>query len=201
MEDHEIRLKNHSRMDALLQDKRQTEEQVAAFAKKAVQQNEFHRSRAIRIRNFGATLSRRSRDGCCRARRNSGVRHNVQCCAEEEVGLHSTWSVRMRWRAPLQRRGPTQVRCVPLRSEPPSLELRRDKLTARGDKPWSSATRRRLAMFAVLGVFGAAGARGPHAVLLERLARRSSYQRGFLFSNRYPAWPASRHRRGSSTKK
>jgi hypothetical protein len=27
--------KNHSRMDALLQDKRQTEEQVAAFAKKA----------------------------------------------------------------------------------------------------------------------------------------------------------------------
>jgi hypothetical protein len=37
--------KNHSRMDALLQDKRQTEEQVAAFAKKAVQQNEFHRSR------------------------------------------------------------------------------------------------------------------------------------------------------------
>jgi hypothetical protein len=46
---------------------------------------------ATRIRNFGATLSRRSWDGCCRARqvvtgRNSGVRHNVQCCAEEEVG-------------------------------------------------------------------------------------------------------------------
>ena len=46
---------------------------------------------ATRIRNFGATLSRRSWDGCCRARqvvtgRNSGVRHHVQCCAEEEVG-------------------------------------------------------------------------------------------------------------------
>jgi len=46
---------------------------------------------ATRIRNFGATLSRRSWDGCCRAwqvvtGRNSGVRHNVQCCAEEEVG-------------------------------------------------------------------------------------------------------------------
>jgi hypothetical protein len=46
---------------------------------------------ATRIRNFGATLSRRSWDGCSRARqvvtgRNCGVRHNVQCCAEEEVG-------------------------------------------------------------------------------------------------------------------
>ena len=42
--------------------------------------------------------------------------------------------------------------------------------------------------------FGAAGARGPHAVLLERLARRSSYQRRFLFSDQFglasiAAWP------------
>jgi hypothetical protein len=78
--------KNHSRMDALLQDKRQTEEQVAHSLKRRSSKTSVIAVGAIRIRNFGATLSRRSRDGCCRARRNSGVRHNVQCCAEEEVG-------------------------------------------------------------------------------------------------------------------
>jgi hypothetical protein len=45
MEDHEIRRKIIREWMALPKDKRQTEEQVAAFAKKAVQQNEFHRSR------------------------------------------------------------------------------------------------------------------------------------------------------------
>jgi hypothetical protein len=45
MEDHETRRKIIREWMALPKEKRQTEEQVAAFAKKAVQQNEFHRSR------------------------------------------------------------------------------------------------------------------------------------------------------------
>ena len=45
MADHEIRRKIIRQWMALPKEKRQTEEQVAAFAKKAVQQNEFHRSR------------------------------------------------------------------------------------------------------------------------------------------------------------
>ena len=45
MEDHETRRKLIREWMALPKDKRQTEEQVAAFAKKAVQQNTFHSSR------------------------------------------------------------------------------------------------------------------------------------------------------------
>jgi hypothetical protein len=45
MEDHETRRKIIREWMALPKDKRRTEEQVAAFAKKAAQQNEFHRSR------------------------------------------------------------------------------------------------------------------------------------------------------------
>ena len=45
MEDHEIRRKIIREWMALPKDKRQTEEQVAAFAKPAAQKNEFHRSR------------------------------------------------------------------------------------------------------------------------------------------------------------
>ena len=45
MEDHETRRKIIREWMALPRDKRHTEEQVVAFAKKATQQNEFHRSR------------------------------------------------------------------------------------------------------------------------------------------------------------
>jgi hypothetical protein len=45
MDDHETRRKIVREWMALPKDKRQTEEQVAAFAKKAVQQNKFHSSR------------------------------------------------------------------------------------------------------------------------------------------------------------
>ena len=45
MEDHETRRKIIREWMALPKDKRQTEEQVAAFAKTAVQKNEFHRRR------------------------------------------------------------------------------------------------------------------------------------------------------------
>jgi len=45
MEDHETRRKIIREWMTLPKDKRQSEEQVAAFAKKAAQQNEFHRSR------------------------------------------------------------------------------------------------------------------------------------------------------------
>ena len=45
MEDHLTRRKIIREWMALPKDKRQTKEQVAAFAKKAAQQNEFHRSR------------------------------------------------------------------------------------------------------------------------------------------------------------
>jgi hypothetical protein len=44
MEDHETRRKIIREWMALPKDKRNTEEQVVAFAKKATQQNEFHRS-------------------------------------------------------------------------------------------------------------------------------------------------------------
>ena len=52
MEDREIRRKIIREWMALPKDKRQTEEQVAAFAKKAVQQNEFHRSRRDQDQKF-----------------------------------------------------------------------------------------------------------------------------------------------------
>jgi len=45
MKDHETRRKIIREWMALPNAQRQTEEQVAAFAKKAAQQNEFHRSR------------------------------------------------------------------------------------------------------------------------------------------------------------
>jgi len=45
VEDHETRRKIIREWMSLPKDKRQTEEQVAAFAKKAGQQNGFHRSR------------------------------------------------------------------------------------------------------------------------------------------------------------
>ena len=45
MEDHETRRKIIREWMTLAKDKRQTEEQVAAFAKKAAQQNVFRRSR------------------------------------------------------------------------------------------------------------------------------------------------------------
>jgi hypothetical protein len=45
MEDHETRRKIIREWMALPKDKRHTEEQAAAFAKKATQQNQFHRSR------------------------------------------------------------------------------------------------------------------------------------------------------------
>ena len=45
MNDHETRRKIIREWMALPKDKRQTEEQVVAFAKKAIQQNEFRRSR------------------------------------------------------------------------------------------------------------------------------------------------------------
>ena len=45
MEDRETRRKIIREWMALPKEKRQTEEQVAAFAKKATQQNVFHRSR------------------------------------------------------------------------------------------------------------------------------------------------------------
>ena len=44
MEDHETRRKIIREWMALPKEKRQTEEQVVAFAKKALQQNDFHRS-------------------------------------------------------------------------------------------------------------------------------------------------------------
>jgi hypothetical protein len=45
MVDHGIRRKLIREWMTLPKDKRQTEEQVAAFAKKAIDQNKFHRSR------------------------------------------------------------------------------------------------------------------------------------------------------------
>ena len=52
MEDHETRRKIIREWMALPKEKRRTEEQVAAFAKKAAQQNEFHHSRRDPSRKF-----------------------------------------------------------------------------------------------------------------------------------------------------
>lgn len=52
MENHEARRKIIREWMALATDKRQTEEQAAVFAKKAVQQNDFHRSRRDPGRQF-----------------------------------------------------------------------------------------------------------------------------------------------------
>jgi len=52
MEDHETRRKIIRQWMALPKDKRQTEEHVAAFAKTAAHQNEFHRSRRDPSRKF-----------------------------------------------------------------------------------------------------------------------------------------------------
>jgi hypothetical protein len=59
MKDHETRRKIIREWMALPKDKRQTEEQVAAFAKKGVEQNEFHRSRRDPHQNFGAIRTRK----------------------------------------------------------------------------------------------------------------------------------------------
>ena len=52
MEDHETRRKIIREWMALPKYKRQTEEQVAAFAKTAAEKNEFHRSRRDPSRKF-----------------------------------------------------------------------------------------------------------------------------------------------------
>ena len=52
MDDHETRRKIIREWMALPKDKRQTEEQVAVFAKTAAQKNEFHRSRRDPSRKF-----------------------------------------------------------------------------------------------------------------------------------------------------
>jgi hypothetical protein len=55
-EDHETRRKIIRQWMALPKDKRQTEEQVVGFAKKAVEQNEFHPQSA----RSGSQISARS---------------------------------------------------------------------------------------------------------------------------------------------
>ena len=68
MEDHETRRKIIREWMALPKDKRQTEEQVTAFAKTAAQKNEFHSSRRDPNHgNFNAIRSRKSWDGFCLA--------------------------------------------------------------------------------------------------------------------------------------
>ena len=86
MEDHEIRRKIIREWMPSCRISDRPRNRLRHSLKRRSSKTSFIAVGAIRIRNFGATLSRRSRDGCCRARRNSGVRHNVQCCAEEEVG-------------------------------------------------------------------------------------------------------------------
>jgi hypothetical protein len=67
VEDHEVRRKIIREWMALPKDKRQTEEQVAASPKRRPCKTSSIAVGAIRTRNFGAILSRRSVDGCCRA--------------------------------------------------------------------------------------------------------------------------------------
>jgi hypothetical protein len=79
MEDHDTRRKIIREWMALPKDKRQTEEQVVAFAKRRRSRMSFIAVDAIRTRDFGAILSRKSWDGCCRAPagrdQSEGVNH------------------------------------------------------------------------------------------------------------------------------
>ena len=68
MEDHETRRKIIREWMALPRDKRHTEEQVVAFAKRATQQNEFHRSRRDPVLSIpGGSCTRKLWDGSCLA--------------------------------------------------------------------------------------------------------------------------------------
>jgi hypothetical protein len=63
MEDHETRRKIIREWMALPRNKRHTEEQVVAFAKKATQQNESIAVDGIRIANFSVIRTRKLWDG------------------------------------------------------------------------------------------------------------------------------------------
>ena len=67
MEDHETRRKIIREWMALPKDKRHTEEQVVAFAKKAIQKNEFHRSRRDPDHQFRRDPYQKLWDGFCLA--------------------------------------------------------------------------------------------------------------------------------------
>jgi hypothetical protein len=107
MEDHETRRKIIREWMALPKEKRQTEEKVAAFAKKAVQQNEFHRTRSvpevsarsiseINGMAFAACWQIVSKAGApcrCHCRRVSiiGEIQKVDLCAQSRTRLHKDW--------------------------------------------------------------------------------------------------------------
>jgi hypothetical protein len=75
MEDHETRRKIIREWMALPKDKRHTEEQVVAFAKKATQQNQFHRSRRDPDHKFRRDPTRKSWDGSYLALASRDERH------------------------------------------------------------------------------------------------------------------------------
>ena len=74
MEDHETRRKIIREWMALPKDKRHTEEQVVAFAKKAIQTSSIAVD-AIRTTNFGAIRTRKSWDGSYLALASRDGRH------------------------------------------------------------------------------------------------------------------------------
>jgi hypothetical protein len=95
MEDHETRRKIIREWMALPKDKRHTEEQAAAFAKKATQQNQFHRSR--RERDGGVVNHRHPSSSSIKrgmsfnlsredSRRNGGLRRPVDCRSKGSGG-------------------------------------------------------------------------------------------------------------------
>jgi len=67
MKDHETRRKIIREWMALPKDKRQGEEQVVAFAKKAAQQNRFHSSRRDPDHKFRSDPFEKVMDGFCLA--------------------------------------------------------------------------------------------------------------------------------------
>ena len=91
MQDHEIRRKIIREWMALPKDKRQTEEQVAAFAKKAVQQNEFHRSRPDPDQKFGATFGEAARQwGVAKGTISKAIKTGKPSATRREDG---SWSI------------------------------------------------------------------------------------------------------------
>jgi RNase P protein component len=76
MGDHETRRRIIREWMALPKDKRNTEEHVVAFAKKAIQQNEFHRSRRDPDHQFRRDPYQKLWDGFCLA---LGSRNRAVC--------------------------------------------------------------------------------------------------------------------------
>jgi hypothetical protein len=91
MEDHEIRRKIIREWMALPKDKRQTEEQVAAFAKRRYSKTSSIGVGPTRIRNFGATFGEAARQwGVAKGTISKAIKTGKPSATRREDG---SWSI------------------------------------------------------------------------------------------------------------